>query len=40
MAVSGGQPVAFAFTGTYSVNAGWTGAKTITFDDGLSSRWC
>ena len=39
MAVSGGQPVAFAFTGTYSVNADCTGAKTITFDDGLATHY-
>jgi hypothetical protein len=39
MAVSGGQPVAFGFTGTYSVNADCTGAKTITFDDGLATHY-
>jgi hypothetical protein len=30
--VSGGQPVALTFTGTYSVNADCTGAKTITLN--------
>jgi hypothetical protein len=39
MGVSGGQPIAFTFTGTYSVNADCTGAKTITFDDGLASHY-